>query len=216
MRIYDADGNPLAQNDDGPRDVGSSVRQDSFLSFTLPASGVFYIIVGTYAGAGSGGFVAYDPVPAGASYTLNVSLSGADAPVSGYGGSRLDGGQGNDELHGNLGSDTLVAGAGNDILRSGAGGNDTMYGQAGDDTYYVDSVGAQVIESANNGYDRVYSSVTFNGSGQNIEYMEVVGNDRANLLGNTLANTLIGNDAINGLNGGAGADHMEGGGGNDV
>ena len=216
VRIYDADGNPLAQNDDGPRDVGSSVRQDSFLSFTLPASGVFYIIVGTYAGAGSGGFVAYDPVPAGASYTLNVSLSGADAPVSGYGGSRLDGGQGNDELHGNLGSDTLVAGAGNDILRSGAGGNDTMYGQAGDDTYYVDSAGAQVIESANNGYDRVYSSVTFNGSGQNIEYMEVVGNDRANLLGNTLANTLIGNDAINGLNGGAGADQMEGGGGNDV
>jgi Ca2+-binding RTX toxin-like protein len=206
VRIYDANGNPLAQNDDGPRDVGSSVRQDSFLSFTVPAGGVYYIVVGTYAGAGNGGFVAYDPIPAGATYTLNVSLSGADAPVSGYEGSRLDGGEGNDQLHGGLGGDILVGGL----------GDDTMTGGAGDDFYYVDSRSDTVVEIAGEGTDTVYTRVSFDGRAVHIENLRAQGNAAINLIGNDLNNAIIGNNAANIIKGQGGDDSMQGLGGNDT
>ncbi|MFN3814757.1 M10 family metallopeptidase C-terminal domain-containing protein [Brevundimonas sp.] len=206
VRIYDAAGRPLAQNDDGPVDVGSTVRQDSFLSFTLPAAGVYYIIVGTYAGPGSGGFVAYDPIPAGASYTLNVSLSGADAPVSGYQGSRLDGGAGNDELYGGMGNDILVGGA----------GADHMEGGAGDDVYYVDSRGDTVVEVAGGGTDTVYARVSYDARFTHVENLRAQGNATLNLIGNDLNNIIVGNNAANIIKGQGGDDYMEGLGGNDT
>ncbi len=206
VRIYDAAGNPLAQNDDGPVDVGSSVRQDSFLSFTVPAGGVYYIVVGTYAGPGSGGYVAYDPVPVGASYRLNVSLSGADAPVSGYQGSRLDGGAGNDELYGGLGNDILVGGAGADYMEGGAG----------NDIYYVDNRNDVVVETAGGGVDTVYARVSFDARFTHVENLRVQGNAAVNLVGNDLDNILVGNDAANILKGGGGDDYMEGRGGDDT
>jgi Ca2+-binding RTX toxin-like protein len=206
IRIYDAAGNPLAQNDDGPLDVGSSVRQDSFLSFTVPASGVYYIVVGTFAGPGSGGFVAYDPIPAGAAYTLNVSLTGADAPVSGYEGSRLDGGDGNDRLYGGLGGDILVGGA----------GDDRMEGGAGDDFYYVDSRADTVIEAAGEGNDTVFARVSFDARATHVEILRAQGNAALNLVGNDLNNTIVGNNAANILKGMGGDDTMQGLGGNDT
>ncbi|MFN4297559.1 MAG: M10 family metallopeptidase C-terminal domain-containing protein [Brevundimonas sp.] len=217
VRIYDAAGRPLAQNDDGPVDVGSTVRQDSFLSFTLPAAGVYYIVVGAYAGAGSGGYVDYSPIPAGQTYTLNVSLTGAAAPVSGYEGSRLEGGAGNDQLHGGLGNDILIGGDGDDWLYTGAGGNDNwLLGGAGDDVYIIDTAGARVTERAGEGYDQVLTSVSFSGAGQHIEYFEVTGTRNANIVANDLDNVIIGNNAANVIKGGAGDDYMEGRGGNDT
>ncbi|MEH6665668.1 MAG: M10 family metallopeptidase C-terminal domain-containing protein [Brevundimonas sp.] len=206
VRIYDAAGNPLAQNDDGPVDVGSGVRQDSFLTFTLPASGVFYIVVGTFAGPGSGGFVAYDPIPAGAGYTLNVSLTGAEAPVTGYEGSRLDGGDGNDQLYGGLGGDILVGGA----------GDDRMEGGAGDDFYYVDSRADVVIEAAGEGDDTVFARVSFDARATHVENLRAQGNAAINLVGNDLNNLIVGNNAANILKGMGGDDQMQGLGGADT
>lgn len=206
VRIYDAAGNPVAQNDDGPVDVGSAVRQDSFLSFTLPASGVYYIVVGTYAGPGSGGFVAYDPIPAGQAYTLNVSLTGADAPVTGHEGSRLDGRDGNDSLYGGLGNDTLVGGTGEDYMEGGAG----------DDSYFVDSRSDQVIEVAGEGVDTVYTRVSFDARFTHVENVTIQGGAALNIVANDLDNHLIGNDAANIIKGGGGDDVMEGRGGDDT
>jgi serralysin len=206
IRIYDANGNPLAQNDDGPLDVGSGVRQDSFLSFTVPADGIYYIVVGTYAGAGSGGYVAYDPIPVGAAYRLNVSLSGADAPVSGYQGSRLDGNAGNDQLYGGLGADILVGGAGEDYMEGGAG----------NDTYYVDNRNDNVVETAGGGVDTVYTRVSFDARSTHVETLRVQGNAAVNLVANDLDNTLVGNNAAHIIKGGGGDDQMEGLGGNDT
>jgi len=141
---------------------------------------------------------------------------GNDLILGEDGDDELDGGDGDDDLRGGAGADTLVGGAGNDRLRSGEGSGDVLIGGEGDDTYYIDSLGAQVIEVGGQGFDRVYSTVTFNGAGQDIERMAIIGEANANILGNDLDNTLIGNDASNGLNGGAGADLMQGRGGNDV
>ena len=206
VRIYDADGNPLASNDDGPLDVGSGIRQDSFLSFTLPASGIFYIVVGTYAGAGNGDFADYSPVAAGNTYTLNVSLSGADAPVNGYEGGRLDGQDGNDNLYGGLGDDILVGGAGDDYMEGGAG----------DDAYFVDSRDDQVVEVAGEGVDTVYARVSFDARFAHIENITIQGGAALNAVGNDLDNVIIGNNAANTIKGGGGDDVMEGRGGDDT
>lgn len=196
VRIYGADGGPLAQNDDGPRDVGSSVRQDSYLSFTVPEDGVYYIVVGAYAGPG-GAFVEYDPIPVGATYRLNVSLTDAAAPVSGYEGSRLEGGDGNDTLYGGLGDDILIGGD-------------------GDDYYYIQNRGDQIIEAAGGGYDIVESTVTVDGRSTHVEEIQLSGSSAANALGNELDNRIIGNNAANYIKGYGGDDYMEGRGGDDI
>ncbi|MFT4953929.1 MAG: Ca2+-binding RTX toxin-like protein [Brevundimonas sp.] len=216
VRLYGATGGPLAQNDDGPLDVGSSVRQDSFLTFTVPADGVYYIVIGTYAGPGSGGFVDFNPMPAGATYRLNVSLDGADAPVTGYEGSRLDGGAGRDELYGERGDDQLFGGEGRDLLDGGLGA-DYMEGGAESDIYIVDDRGDQVIEIEDDiGFDIVRSSVSFDARPTHIENITLEGDDNINAVGNDLDNRITGNSGNNILKGGGGVDYMRGGAGDDT
>ncbi|WP_275539692.1 M10 family metallopeptidase C-terminal domain-containing protein [Brevundimonas denitrificans] len=202
VRIYDAAGNPLAQNDDGPIDVGSSVRQDSFLSFTVPAGGVYYIVVGTYAGPGSDGFVDYAPVPVGASYTLNVSLSGAQIPDGYIMGSTLEGGMGDDTLTGNLGEDRLFGGDGNDVL-DGRGGADRMVGGAGNDYYVFDDRGDRAVEEVDGGIDTVRSTASIS-LHENVENLFLAGTGSIFAGGNDLNNRLVGNSGNNEIQGGAG------------
>lgn len=102
-----------------------------------------------------------------------------------------------------------------DNILDGRAGADTMFGGAGNDTYYVDNVGDVVGESANEGNDRVMSTVTFTLI-DNIETLILTGTAAINGTGNGLANTLVGNDAPNVLDGGAGADRMQGNGGDDA
>jgi Ca2+-binding RTX toxin-like protein len=201
----------------------------------------------------------FDTVKSWISYSLvanveNLELLGVKA-ING-GGNGLD-----NNLLGNSGANILTGGGGHDNL-NGAGGVDTMKGGAGNDVYYVDNsgllvvanarigdivvhdlwLGDRVVETAGNGFDTVYSSVSYtlaanveklmltgdsalNGSGNGLDN-EIFGNDNANFLGGNAGNDSIfglgGNDTLNGgtgndyLDGGEGADKMAGGTGDDT
>jgi Ca2+-binding RTX toxin-like protein len=133
------------------------------------------------------------------------------------GSSRADnliGGRGDDVLNGLAGNDKLYGNAGNDLLNGGRG-HDVMAGGIGDDIYVIDSAGDTVIENADEGIDRVESSITYKLS-SHVEQLQLTGNIAINATGNELDNLLMGNDAANMLNGGSGTDTLIGGRGNDT
>jgi Ca2+-binding RTX toxin-like protein len=173
------------------------------------------------------------------SYTLgdnveNLTLSGT-AAIDGTGNALnntivgnaasnvLDGQGGDDRLIGGDADDVLLGGDGNDVL-NGSGGADAMFGGAGNDTYHVDNAGDVVTELADEGADRVISTISYT-LGDNVENLTLSGTDNLVGTGNALDNSLTGNAGINllsggigidRLNGGAGMDFLEGGEGNDV
>jgi Ca2+-binding RTX toxin-like protein len=120
--------------------------------------------------------------------------------------------------------DDILHGYAGDDLLDGAGGADEMTGGLGNDRYYVDNVGDQVIEAADEGNDSVYTTLLSFDLGTHVEYLKFIGSGDFVGTGNELANRLIGGagaDTLDGgggndrLNGGAGADGMFGGLGND-
>ncbi len=149
--------------------------------------------------------------------TLNINATGnaLNNRIDGNSGNNiLDGKEGNDNLYGNAGNDTLIGGAGNDILNGGTGA-DILIGGTGDDRYYVDNTADVIVENLNEGYDRVYSTVSYTLS-ENIEELTLNAKNSINGYGNSLNNKIYGNDGNNILDGKAGADYMKGGKGNDT
>ena len=122
-------------------------------------------------------------------------------------------------LTGNGLANYLIGNAGANRL-NGAGGDDVMYGREGDDSYVVDSAGDRVFESAGQGSDIVYTSVSYAlAADSDVEALATIkstATDAINLTGNGLANTLTGNAGRNQLDGKAGADTMYGGRGKDT
>lgn len=126
----------------------------------------------------------------------------------------LTGGEGNDSLYGRNGNDTLQGGAGNDRL-SGDSGADVMVGGSGDDRYTVDNFGDSVTESADEGNDRVYSSIDYR-LGQHLERLYLSGGADLTGVGNNQDNRIYGNRGDNSLSGEAGDDRLYGGEGDDT
>lgn len=116
-----------------------------------------------------------------------------------------------------LGGVEAINGTGNALnnLLTGNSGINILSGLAGNDTYVVDQVDDQVIESLNQGTDKVISSITYT-LGANVENLELVSSFSINGIGNALNNLMIGNVASNKLIGDLGLDTLDGGGGIDT
>lgn len=130
--------------------------------------------------------------------------------------------EGDDELYGGDGNDTIYGGIGYDTLEGGAGA-DTLYGNTEDDTYIVDEFDT-VIEEADEGDDTVIADFSYTLT-DNVENLELSGDQNITGTGNALDNIISGNEGDNtlyGLDGNdilmgnAGADTMIGGLGDDT
>ncbi|MGX7895688.1 beta strand repeat-containing protein [Tsuneonella sp. HG222] len=136
-----------------------------------------------------------------------------------FGGARDDRfvtGDGNDRLWGGAGSDYLSGGAGDDWL-TGDAGVDTLIGGLGDDRYYVYGTEDIIVENAGEGFDTVFTTVSFTLSPSvSLEGMASISGADLTLTGNELDNTITGGSGSDTLVGGLGADALDGGDGTDT
>ncbi len=100
-------------------------------------------------------------------------------------------------------------------MLNGAAGADTMLGGAGDDVYRVDDAGDIVMELADEGTDRVISTISYT-LGGNVENLTLTGSEAISGTGNALDNVIVGNAAANTLDGKAGDDRLTGGASDDI
>lgn len=116
VRLLDADGAIVAENDDGGSDPGSSSGRDSSLVHVVEETGSYYVLEGQWSPV-TGDFAA--EVPDGSTYELNVSVEFPPSPPrpGTSGRDALAGGGGADLLDGGLGADTLDGGSGADSFR---------------------------------------------------------------------------------------------------
>ncbi|MGZ8344914.1 MAG: beta strand repeat-containing protein [Allosphingosinicella sp.] len=155
---------------------------------------------------------ANDRVHASVNYTLgtgvhaeilSTDLDTGTAPLI-LAGNELD-----NRIIGNAGANTLY----------GIGGIDRLEGLAGNDSYVVDRAEDVVVEAAGQGYDTVFSPVSYTlAAGSEIEGMSTLsrlGTQAIDFTGNAFHNMLYGNAGANRLSGGAGNDTLDGGAGND-
>ena len=96
----------------------------------------------------------------------------------------------------------------------GKKGGDKMKGNDGDDVYYVDDKRDRVLEYADQGIDKVFSSITEQLS-DNVENLTLTGTNAINGIGNNLDNIIIGNNAKNKIVGKEGRDIITGNRGKD-
>ena len=94
-------------------------------------------------------------------------------------------------------------------------GVDTLVGGTCNDIYYVHNAADQVVESAGEGTDTVYTDKSYT-LADNVENLALLAATGITATGNSLANTITGNDFGSTLDGGGGADTLQGNGGNDV
>ncbi len=139
--------------------------------------------------------------------------NGNDNIDAGYDDDILIGGNGNDFLSAGKGNDYLFGGTGNDVLL-GSAGEDYMHGGSGNDKFYVENINDTVVEGYNNGYDVVYSTVSYELSA-NIEHLQLYGYAQINGCGNDSDNLIQGNGMSNTLEGLAGDDTIYGYSGDD-
>jgi Ca2+-binding RTX toxin-like protein len=152
-----------------------------------------------------------DRIVASVSYTMRAGVYvEALAAETGTAALVLAGNELDNRIFGNAGDNTLW----------GMAGNDYLAGVGGDDIYNVDAAGDQAVEAAGQGYDWVFTSVSY-ALAQGSEVEGLVVSDRAgtqplDLTGNEIRNGIFGNAGANILDGGGGADYLEGGAGNDI
>jgi Ca2+-binding RTX toxin-like protein len=193
LELVDSTGALLARNDTGPGDPGTTVNDDGYITYTFANPGTYYVVVGRWIS----GQAAAQPMLAGQTYQLHISLQGA-APLTttitanNTSSAVLDGGDGNDFLQGTIANDTLNGGDGNDTASF-------AYAFSGGSTTGV-TVDLNVQGAAQNTVAAGSDTLT------GIE----------NLIGSSLNDTLTGDGADNVIEGGSGNDALAGGGGVDT
>jgi Ca2+-binding RTX toxin-like protein len=217
LALFDTGGTLLAENDDALTDPGSaeafpSFTRDSFITYTFAVAGTYLVAVGRFA--------SLQPVPAGASYRLHLSLDDATAvlPVSG------------NALHGGPGNDTLSGGAGADLFDGGDGADTADY--SGSPGAVAIDLAAGTVSGGHAAGDTLTGIEDLRGSPR---ADRLTGNDGANVLdggkgGDTLLglggddlliggandDVLLGGDGDDTLAGGTGNDTLDGGAGTDT
>ncbi|RZJ44965.1 MAG: hypothetical protein EON86_02345, partial [Brevundimonas sp.] len=126
------------------------------------------------------------------------------------------GSAGTNVLIGGAGRDTLLGGGGDDTLIGGSGVANELYGGAGSDLYVVSAIGDTLIENANEGTDRVETTLSSFVLGAHLENLTFTGAGAFTGRGNGLANVLIAGGGDDVLNGGGGDDMLYGGAGLDT
>jgi subtilisin family serine protease len=154
----------------------------------------------------------------GKGFTLDTSGNYQDGTV-------FAGWRGADFLTGRATNDRIIGNIGNDTIDGGLGA-DNLFGGLGNDIFYVDNTGDVVTEAMGEGFDYVYTSVSFT-QWTHVEYVLATGaasltgsgNSDINAMDATLRfngvtfNTLGGNDVLYGSNY---ADSLNGGADNDI
>ncbi|KQN00021.1 hypothetical protein ASE78_17795 [Sphingomonas sp. Leaf25] len=192
IELVDAAGTILASNDDNGNDPGSSAT-NSLIGYTFATAGTYYLRVGRWTANED---AQAQPLAAGTTYTLHISLSSAavnSSPFSAINNSSavLDGGEGNDLLQGTLGNDTIAGGAGTDTASFATAFSNTATG--------------------------VMVDLALQGTAQNTG---AAGSDTLsgieNLVGSSYNDTLLGDAGANVIEGGGGNDTLVGGAGDDT
>jgi Ca2+-binding RTX toxin-like protein len=125
------------------------------------------------------------------------------------------GGKGNDYLYGTENDDdVLIGGSGLDVL-DGREGADLMKGGEGNDIYVIDDEGDSIVEKNGEGVDWARSSVSFVLS-ENVEDLDLTGDDDIAGMGNDVDNIINGNSGDNLIQGLGGKDKLSGFGGDDI
>lgn len=178
LRIVDSAGQTISANATASViDPGSDFTYDAYLTHTFEAGGTYYIEVTNERGE----------MPAGSSYTMNVSLTGATIP-SLSAAATVYGGTGDDVYE--------VDGAGDLLVEYAGGGTDTVLSRI---SY---TLGANIE-----------NLTLVSGSGA----VEAAGNDLDNLLrGNAADNVIRGGAGDDILVGSGGNDAIDGGAGTDT
>jgi Ca2+-binding RTX toxin-like protein len=201
LRLYGPSQTVLVTNDDAAgTDVDGGASTDSAITYTATESGTFYISISRWV-SGSGGTLVTGAPPAGATYTIHVSVpSQTPVPIT-LRGSTLNGDDGDDSLVGGVGADVLNGGEGNDNL-TGGGGSDVFNGGGGFDTLNATGAGAVIVDLA-------AGTISIGGTASTVSGVEAV-------IGGTANDVMRGDAGANTLNGGAGNDVLTGRGGNDA
>lgn len=119
-----------------------------------------------------------------------------------------------ENLTGSAFNDTLRGNSSNNWFDGGLG-IDGMFGGVGDDSYVIDTIGDRASEGANQGFDTIYSSISYTLTA-NVEALVLTGAGDLTAYGNNLNNHLEGNAGKNILRGYAGSDTLYGGAGDDI
>ena len=209
LRVFDEFGNELAFSDDAPA-PDESPTLDSFIEFTAPATGFYYVGVSGFSNS------TYDPFVENSGsegstgdYALTIEVTASSEPslpifgtpladrlFGGGGDDLIFGLGGDDEINGLGGNDRLFGGEGNDIV-FGAGDDDFIDGGSGDD-FLLDGGDGNDIVRGGDGNDFLFDDGDLANSNSDGLYGDN-GNDF--LVGG------IGNDI---LDGGLGGDRLVG------
>jgi len=193
---------------------GAVLRVEQSGGFSYSFGQIFNSLAGPDSGASNTFFVEQFTytLEGGSSATVTIRINGLDSTDD------VKGTSGNDILFGGIQGDLVFGYAGNDQLNGGTG-VDTMWGGPGDDFYYVDVAGDAAIENSGEGFDVVWSSVSYSlRSGSSVEALSTSSWEATtaiNLNGNSIGNDIYGNAGANKLDGEEGVDSLFGFGGND-